>query len=168
MASSAVVEEIVELLPRLRRFALTLSRNPADADDLVQLAVERALGRLDTWDSDSRLDSWLFRIIQNLWIDEVRRRRGRGAQELDPEAGLEVAGMDGRHLTRVRQELAETLKAIFQLPEDQRAVLILVVVEGLAYRDAAQVLGVPLGTVMSRLARARASLEAQVGRRSDS
>ena len=167
MALSPVREQIVELLPRLRRFALTLSRNPADADDLVQLAVERALGRLETWDPDSRLDSWLFRIVQNLWIDEVRRRRGRGAQELEPDAGLEVAGVDGRHLTRVRQELAETLKAIFRLPEEQRAVLLLVVVEGLAYRDAAEVLGVPLGTVMSRLARARSNLETQVGRRTD-
>lgn len=155
-------ERIIELLPRLRRFALTLTRHASDADDLVQMCVERGLARIETWTPDTRLDSWLFRIMQNLWIDEVRRRRSRGVIERDPAEGETATGDDGRHVTRVRQELKAALDAVMRLPDDQRAVIALVVVEGFAYRDAAEILNVPIGTVMSRLSRARAALEAAV------
>ncbi|MBL8771699.1 MAG: sigma-70 family RNA polymerase sigma factor [Phenylobacterium sp.] len=153
-----MAERIVELLPRLRRFALTLTRREHDADDLVQGTVERALGRLDSWKPDTRLDSWLFKIMQNHWIDQVRAQRLRGASE-GLDAADEVAGSDGRHVTGVRRELQATLEAVLRLPEEQRAVVGLVLVEGLAYREAAEILAVPIGTVMSRLSRARAALE---------
>jgi len=75
--SQNVPEQIVALLPRLRRFARNLTRDHHDADDVVQLAVERALTRLEQWDSDARLDSWMFKIVRNAWIDEVRARSRR-------------------------------------------------------------------------------------------
>lgn len=159
MADQAdIAQRIVELLPRLRRFALTLTRHEDDADDLVQAAAERALMRLGTWRPDTRLDSWLFKIMQNHWIDQVRARRTRGASEA-LDAVDHIAGADGRHVTGVRQELQATLQAVLRLPEEQRAVVGLVLVEGLAYREAAEILEVPIGTIMSRLSRARAALE---------
>jgi RNA polymerase sigma-70 factor (ECF subfamily) len=155
-----LTDRIIALLPRLRRFALTLTRRPEDGDDLVQLAVERALPRLHRWNEGTRLDSWMFKIMQNLWIDELRSRRARGEAEPDFDmAGL--AGSDGRETMDARLELQDTLAAVMGLPEEQRSVMMLVVVEGLSYRDAAEVLGVPIGTVMSRLSRARLSLEQQ-------
>ena len=153
---------IIELLPRLRRFALTLTRREEDADDLVQSAVERALTRLDSWRPDTRLDSWMFKIMQNLWIDQVRARRARSGIEGDAEAVETVAGSDGRHVTGVRRELQATLEAVLRLPEDQRTVVGLVLIEGLPYREAADILNVPIGTIMSRLSRARAALEGAV------
>jgi RNA polymerase sigma-70 factor (ECF subfamily) len=156
-----LADRIVELLPRLRRFALTLTRREEDADDLVQGAVERALARLDSWRPDTRLDSWLFKIMQNLWIDQVRARRTRGTQTTDAELA-DLAGGDSRDVLDARLTLRDTLQATLDLPEEQRATLLLVVVEGFSYRDAAEVLGVPVGTVMSRLSRARAALEGRV------
>lgn len=157
-----LADRVVDLLPRLRRFALTLTRSEDAADDLVQGAVERALTRLDSWRPETRLDSWLFKITQNLWIDEVRRRRTRSGLEGDSELGETVAGSDGRHVVGVRRELQAALAAVLTLPDDQRALVALVIVEGLSYREAADILDVPIGTVMSRLARARAALESAV------
>ncbi len=156
-----LTDRIIDLLPRLRRFALTLTRHQDDGDDLVQATVERALARLSGWKEDTRLDSWMFKIMQNLWIDQVRARRTRGAEALEEEL-YELASSDGRAVVDARLTLQATLKAVMQLPEDQRAVLLLVVVEGLSYKEAADVLGVPLGTVMSRLSRARLALETRV------
>lgn len=150
-----IQEQIVALLPRLRRFARNLSRNPHDADDAVQIAVERALQRLDQWRSDARLDSWLFRILRNAWIDEVRSR-GRRAQIFMPEeAGEQVgeASLD-REIDRWSAE-----SALARLPEDQRLAVSLVLIEGLSYKDAAEVLEVPIGTLTSRLARGREALQ---------
>lgn len=155
---SALTEEIIALLPRLRRFALTLTRHADDGDDLVQMTVERALPRLDTWKEGSRLDSWLFKIMQNIWIDQVRARRVRGAQVSDDDLG-DLPGLDGRATLDARLTLKDTLKAVMRLPDEQRAALLLVAVEGYSYRDAAEVLQVPIGTIMSRIARARLSLE---------
>ncbi len=157
-----LADRIVELLPRLRRFALTLARREDEADDLVQSTVERALARLDSWRPDTRLDSWLFKIMQNHWIDLVRSRRSRGGVEADPDAADQVAGSDGRHVTGVRRELQATLEAVLRLPDDQRSVVALVLIEGLSYREAAEILEVPIGTVMSRLSRARGALELAV------
>ena len=72
-----VHEELAALLPRLRRFARNLTRNPHDADDVVQMALERALAKLDQWRRDARLDSWMFKIVRNVWIDELRSRGRR-------------------------------------------------------------------------------------------
>jgi RNA polymerase sigma-70 factor, ECF subfamily len=159
-APAGLTDRIVALLPRLRRFALTLTRRPEDGDDLVQLTVERALTRLHRWNEGTRLDSWLFKIMQNLWIDELRSRRGRG--QADPDFNMDaLAGSDGRETMDARLGLQDTLAAVMALPEEQRSVMLLVVVEGLSYRDAAEVLGAPIGTVMSRLSRARLTLERQ-------
>jgi RNA polymerase sigma-70 factor (ECF subfamily) len=158
-----LVERIVGLLPRLRRFALTLTRRWEDADDLVQATVERALTRLGGWKEDTRLDSWLFKMMQNLWIDQTRARRVRGGDAVGGEAELALLpGVDGRPVMEARLTLQATLEAAMQLPEDQRAALLLVVVEGFSYREAAEVLDVPIGTVMSRISRARAALEGKV------
>ena len=147
---------IIELLPRLRRFARNLTRNPHDADDVVQIAIERALTRLDQWRRDARLDSWLFRIVRNAWIDEIRSRARRDALFAPEEAGeaIGVAAMD-REVDRLSVEAA-----MAQLPEEQRLAVSLVLVEGLPYKEAALVLDVPIGTLTSRLARGREALQA--------
>jgi RNA polymerase sigma-70 factor (ECF subfamily) len=148
-------EQIVALLPRLRRFARNLTRNPHDADDVVQIAVERALLRLDQWRSDARLDSWLFKILRNAWIDEVRAR-ARRAKILMPEEAGELIG-EATMDREIDRWSAET--ALVRLPEDQRLAVSLVLIEGLSYKDAAEVLDVPLGTLTSRLARGREALQ---------
>jgi len=149
---------IIELLPRLRRFARNLTRNPHDADDVVQIAIERALTRLDQWHRDARLDSWLFRIVRNAWIDEIRSRARRDALFAPEEAGeaIGVAAMD-REVDRLSVEAA-----MARLPEQQRLAVSLVLVEGLPYKEAALVLDVPIGTLTSRLARGREALQAML------
>jgi RNA polymerase sigma-70 factor, ECF subfamily len=157
--SQSIHEQIVTLLPRLRRFARNLTRNPHDADDVVQIAVERALRRLDQWRSGARLDSWMFKIVRNAWIDELRSRGRHGKVFLAAEAGEHV-GTD----TMAREtELLSVQSAMARLPEDQREAVSLVLVEGLPYREAAQVLDVPIGTLTSRLARGREALQALLG-----
>jgi RNA polymerase sigma-70 factor (ECF subfamily) len=148
-------DQIVALLPRLRRFARNLARDPHDADDVVQIAVERALMRLDQWRSNARLDSWLFKIVRNAWIDEVRAR-GRRAKIFLPEEAGEQAGeaLMEREIDRLSTEAA-----LARLPQDQRLAVVLVLVEGLSYKDAADVLEVPVGTLTSRLARGRETLQ---------
>jgi RNA polymerase sigma-70 factor (ECF subfamily) len=147
--------QIVALVPRLRRFARGLTRNPHDADDVVQIALERALTRLDQWHSDARLDSWLFTIVRNAWIDEVRSRVRRGKIFLPEEAGEQVGSDTLQHET----ELMSVQAAVASLPEDQRSAVSLVLIEGLPYKEAAQVLDIPIGTLTSRLARARNALQ---------
>lgn len=151
--------QIAALLPRLRRFGRTVTRHHEDADDLVQTAVERALKHLDQWQPGTRLDSWLFRIMKNAWIDEVRARSRRD-QVLAPEEAGETVGVSdtGRHIARLSVQAA-----MQRLPEDQRLAVGLVLVEGLPYKEAAQVLDIPLGTLTSRLARGREALQATLG-----
>ena len=148
-------EQIVGLLPRLRRFARTLARNAHDADDIVQIAIERALARLDQLRPDSQLSSWLFGIVRNAWIDEVRargrQRRIFAPQELGEQVGEQSLG-----------GVADTLAvqdALARLPDEQRIAVGLVLVEGLSYKEAARVMEIPLGTLTSRLARGRAALQ---------
>lgn len=152
-------EAIATLLPRLRRFARTVTRHREDADDLVQVAVERALRRLDQFEPGTRLDSWMFRIMQNAWIDEVRARSRREEVPVD-DTLAEAAGPDetGRHVARLAVQAA-----MARLPEDQRIAVGLVLVEGLPYKEAAQVLDIPIGTLTSRLARGREALQAVLG-----
>jgi RNA polymerase sigma-70 factor (ECF subfamily) len=157
---------MVELIPRLRRFAYALAGSKDEGDDLVQAACERALGRLDQFEPGSRLDSWMFRIVQTIWLDRGRRRRTRGA-EIDPElVALSDHGAGARR-AEDRLTLAAVRDAVAALPEDQRSVIALVAIDGRSYREAADVLGVPVGTVMSRLARARAKLAPLFGRVSE-
>lgn len=149
-------DELAALLPRLRRFGRTLARNPEDADDLVQIAVERALTHSHQWQPGTRLDSWMFRIMQNAWIDESRARARRQQTFVDEEAGENV----GVSPNEAQMDALAVRKAVAQLNDEQRAVVGLVLVEGLPYKEAADVLGIPIGTLTSRLARARDSLQA--------
>ncbi|WP_457091926.1 RNA polymerase sigma factor [Microvirga sp. P5_D2] len=154
---TAIGQELVALLPRLRRFALVLCRSPSLADDLVQSACERALAHAASWTPGTRLDAWVFRILRNNWIDHLRRTRTEGMSE-DVTVQTEIVGDRGEEPALSKLMLAEVQQCINALPSDQREVLLLVCVEDLAYREAADLLGVPIGTVMSRLARARKRL----------
>ena len=157
-APENVHEQIVALLPRLRRFARNLARNPHDADDVVQIALERALLKLDQWRRDARLDSWLFKIVRNAWIDEVRSRGRRDRMFLPAEVGENV----GDATLDREADLMSVQSAMAKLPEDQRTAVSLVLVEGLSYKEAADVLDIPIGTLTSRLARGREALQAML------
>jgi RNA polymerase sigma-70 factor (ECF subfamily) len=154
--------EIVELLPRLRRLARVLARLPADADDLVQMTVERALDRRGQYRLGTRLDSWMFRIMKNAWIDETRSRRRRD-RVLAPEEAGELASSDGAGAMDARLQARAVEAAMGRLPEDQRLAVALVLVEGMSYREAAGVLEIPEGTLTSRLVRGRTAMLAQLG-----
>ena len=152
-------QELCALLPRLRRFARTLARDPADADDLVQVALERALARAAQWRPEARLDAWVFGIVRNAWIDEVRARQ-RGQRVFAPEEQGALVGespFEGQDLAMSVQS------ALARLPEEQRMAIALVLIEGLSYREAAEAMDVPIGTLTSRLARGREALQALLG-----
>jgi RNA polymerase sigma-70 factor, ECF subfamily len=153
-------EQLVAVLPRLRRFARGLTGAAAEADDLVQAACERALSRQHQFQEGTRFDSWMFRIVQTIWIDQIRGREVRKEEADVPEERL---GSD-EPVRRVeaRLALAEVRRAVSRLPPDQRTALMLVTVDGLSYKEAAAVAGVPVGTIMSRLNRARVALQAQI------
>ena len=159
MTDAAFDRELVAALPRLRRFAFGLAGSLDEADDLVQAACERALARRDQYEPGTRLVSWLYRIVQTIWIDRVRRHR---TVSVDPALLAEYPGGDAVGEAESRLALAEVRRAIAVLSPEQRTVLLLVSVEGLAYRDAAEVLDLPIGTIMSRLARARMALQQQL------
>src|ERR1700692_1590523 len=144
--SQSIHEQIVTLLPRLRRFARNLARNPHDADDVVQIAVERALRQLEQWRSDARVDRWMFKIVRNAWIDELRARGRRDKIFLVAEAGDNI----GTDSMASETDLLSVQSAMARLPEDQREAVSLVLVEGLPYREAAEGLDVPIGTMPSR------------------
>lgn len=150
-----VREGLIELLPRLRRFGRALARQPQDADDLVQAAIERAIRHAGQWRPGSRLDHWLFGIMRNAWLDELRARKRRGALFAPEEAGEQVGTTP---MTGVN-EMLDVQDAMARLPEEQRSAVALVLVEGLSYREAADCLQVPVGTLTSRLARGRATLQ---------
>ena len=147
---------MIALLPRRRAFARALARSSEGADDLVQATCEKALRAGDSWTPGSRLDSWMFRIMQNHWIDTTRSNRQHAP--LDTPGALEAVAEDGRQVVEAKLTLGSVGRVIEDMPEDQRAVLVLVCVEELSYREAAEVLALPIGTVMSRLARARRTI----------
>ena len=152
---AALHTDIAALLPRLRRFARAITFNRDDADDLVQVAVERAIGRAGQWQAGTRLDSWIFRIMKNAWVDEVRSRIRRERIMAPEEAGEHV----GDASAEVQQQRMAIDKAISMLSDDHRLVIGLVLVDGLPYKEAAAVLEIPIGTLTSRLARAREALQ---------
>lgn len=162
-ADEATRTAIVAALPRLRRFCRAMAGNAHDGDDLMQSTVERALARAGQFEAGTRIDSWMFRIAQNLHID-TSRAAGRRGQQVTIDVVPEMSGEDGRAVVEGRDELAAVQRALQAVPDDQRAAFLLVVAEGMSYRDAGEALGVPVGTIMSRLARARARIEAAVGR----
>lgn len=153
-------DELLTHLPRLRRVAHALARVPADADDLLQAAVERALTRRDQWQPGTRLDAWAVRILRNLWIDTVRAQGRRRETFVPPEEG-DAVGRQGEQETAV--ELHNIGRAMGTLPPEQREVIALVMVEGFAYREAADILDIPIGTLTSRLVRGREALLAALG-----
>jgi RNA polymerase sigma factor (sigma-70 family) len=154
--STSLENDIAALLPRLRRFARSITFHREDADDVVQIAVERALTRSAQWEPGTRLDSWMFRIVKNAWIDEVRTRARRD-QLFAPEAEGEHVGDDRAEAQQQRMAIEQALR---RLSEEHRMVIGLVLVDGMAYKEAAEVLDIPMGTLTSRLARAREALQA--------
>ena len=148
-------EQLRELMPSLRRFALSLTRHASNADDLVQNCLERALGSVASKRPDGDLRAWLFTILYRQFVDNHRRTR-RYARMLEF-----FTGRDDAQPSTERTVIAQTtLKAFDQLSTEQRALLLWISVEGLSYQQVADILEVPIGTVMSRLSRARQALRA--------
>ena len=156
--------QLSALLPRLRRFAHALSRDSADADDLTQSTVERALRSRLQWKLGTRLDSWLYKIMRNLWIDTVRYRARRQKYERPPEEA-EKLGDDPAEGIEAQVELRRMMQAMQRLPDDQREVVALIWIEGFGYRETAELLELPIGTVSSRLVRGRSALLEMLGAR---
>lgn len=153
----AFERELLTLVPRLRRFARALARDAADADDLLQVALERALKARDQWAPGTRLDAWMMRIVRNCWIDEMRSRTRRARTFLPEEEG-EGVGVDLQNEIEAKAEMHAVDRAMASLSADQREVIALVLVEGLAYKEAAELLDIPIGTLTSRLTRGRQAL----------
>lgn len=165
--NEAFQRDLVALVPRLRRFAYGLTGSVDDGDDLVQHACERALSRSHQWQPGTKLDSWMYRIVQNLWFDHCRAGRHR-EMAVDDNVLAAVPGGDLSAEVENRLALAAVRRIVANLPEDQRSVLMLVTVEGASYKEAAKILDVPIGTVMSRLARARLAVGRVLNEEKDS
>jgi RNA polymerase sigma-70 factor (ECF subfamily) len=161
IAEDQLRAQMMALLPRLRRFALALTSRPSEADDLVQDTVERALRNLNQFVPDTRMDSWMFRIAQNLWIDRLRANKVRAGTVNDLTEAENLA-FDGERAAEAHSMLAATMRALKELPQEQREVVALVLIDGISYREAAAILELPIGTVTSRLARAREALAVRV------
>ncbi len=153
---SALKTGLIPLLPRLRRFAWSLTRDWPDADDLVQTSCTRALDKATQWDPSTKLDAWMFRLMRNVWIDETRKRKvriGQGVEDAAQSSELQ-SGADSETKAYANQVLAQ----IAALPEGFGTVLLLVAVEGHSYAETAEIMDIPIGTVMSRLSSARQKL----------
>lgn len=148
-------ERLLQLVPALRRFAYSLSNSVHDADDLLQNTVERLLTR--PIPEDASLEKWAYTVCRNLWIDECRSRKVRAAVSFEPDLH-DTVGTEGEKDMVLKIELEQINAAMRELPEDQHIVLSMVAVQGLSYKEVAEALQIPQGTVMSRLARARARL----------
>lgn len=154
-----VVNEIEQEIPRLRRYARYLARDVDQADDLVQDCLTRAIAKIDSWQPGTNLRAWLFVILRNAYISEVRRssRMPFGTSDAEDDFRLVVSGGQEASL-----ELLEVREALDSLSIEHREVLHLVAVEGLKYEEAAEILEVPVGTVRSRLSRARSALRVRL------
>lgn len=149
------------MLPRLRRFAHGLTASRADADDLTQITIERALRARVQWQDGTRLDAWLYRIMRNCWIDIVRSRT-RSGKIIVPVDCAENVGHDPTAQIEASLDLERVMRAMERLPIEQREIVALVLIEGLGYRETAELLDLPIGTVSSRLVRGRTALLAMV------
>lgn len=158
----AFERDLVAALPALRRFALSLCRRGDVADDLVQTTVEKAIAARHRYDPATRLDPWLFRILRNSWIDQTRRTASRGT-EIDVADAPDLPGIDGRVVVEGKLMLQKTEAALVTLPAAQREIILLVCFEEMSYAETAEILDIPMGTVMSRLARARMALAEKLG-----
>ena len=153
----ADIAHLIEpVIPALRRYARTFVRGAADADDLVQDTLERAISRWHQRRSDGETRAWLFSILHNLAVNHLRRAARRGREVPFDDAGESDVAVPSTQEDALRRD--DILGAVGQLPDDQRAVLLLVSIEDVSYAEAARILDIPIGTVMSRLARARARL----------
>ncbi len=157
MVKQELIRELKHLIPRMRRFAAGLAGSTDGGDELVQAACERLLRHSVGLRSETRLDSWLYKVIRNLHIDAIRAQsvRDRNAEELRHVTSLRPVDRDpmDSHL-----RLREVDQAMAALSEEHRSVLMLICVEGLSYKETAEVLQLPMGTVTSRLVRARQAL----------
>lgn len=154
-----IENEMLAFLPRLRRFTHGLTGSATDGDDLLQATCERAITNIHTWKKGSRLDSWMYRIARNLHLND-RRARGVRNSHLREITHTQSAAVDGEAVLDSRLAYDAVRGFVTRLPEEQRTALLLIAVEGLSYREAADILDVPIGTVTSRLARARGTLAA--------
>ncbi len=148
---------LVALGPRLRRFAYGLTGSTEEADDLVQSAYERALTRSEQWQAGTRLDSWMYRIVQTIWLNRIDSQKSRSRHLSMISETMEPA-YDGGAQIESRLALERIREFVWQMPEEQRVVLLLVAVEGLSYKEASDIVGVPIGTITSRLGRARIAI----------
>jgi RNA polymerase sigma-70 factor (ECF subfamily) len=151
MGETTAVSKLEENIPSLRRYAWSLLRNTADADDLVQDCLVRALDRMDTLRTEGDLRPWLFTIMHNIFVSRWRRMSNR-ARLLGARTEADVAVAPAQE---ARAQIQDVLRGLDTLPEEQREVLLLVAVEGFHYDEVAKMLDIPIGTVMSRLSRAR-------------
>ena len=158
---SAFEKGLETMLPRLRRFAHGLTANRIDADDLTQNTIERALRARAQWQEGTRLDAWLYRIMRNCWIDTARSR-ARSDKIMAPAEAYEHVGHDPTAQMEASLDLKRLMRAMEQLPPEQREVVALVLIEGFGYRETAELLDLPIGTVSSRLVRGRTALLAMV------
>lgn len=156
-ARDEIGRQLIGFLPNMRRFGYTLTRSQDSADDLVQAACEKALANATGFTPGTKFDSWMFRIMRNLWIDQIRKGRTAGPAE-DIETQVDLVGTDGEREAHARMDLSDVSRAIATLPDDQREILLLVCAEDMSYKEVSELLGIPIGTVMSRLARARKKL----------
>jgi RNA polymerase sigma-70 factor, ECF subfamily len=150
--------EIVACIPSLRRYARGLAHNAEHADDLVQDTLERAWGRVSMWQQRGAIRAWMFGIMHNLHIDRLRSQRS----SFEDTVGDDLPDTETQGAPADRLELRDLERALQRLPPEHREVLLLVGVEDLTYREIATVVGVPIGTVMSRLSRARERLRAEL------
>jgi RNA polymerase sigma-70 factor, ECF subfamily len=150
-------------MPRLRRFGVALTRSFVDADDLVQMACERALSRAAQLRGEANIGAWMYTMMRNLWIDEVRSRRTRLHDRLEAAHG--VMGDDGEALAERNNTWAAVRRALSELPEQQRVALTLICVDGMSYKETAEILDIPVGTLASRVARGRQTLHDQLAGR---
>lgn len=161
MKDDALRSEIQQHLRGLHRFALTLVRDRHEAEELVQETVLKAIEGAHTWKEGRDLRRWLFAIMHNVFVSDMRRRRTR-RRAVGDHADQANQADPPRQIPRI--ELGQALRALYTLPEQQREPLLLVSVEGLSYREASETLGIPVGTLMSRLARGREALREAVDR----
>ena len=153
-------QELIAMLPRLRRFARSLTRSVPEADDLVQEACLKALARSEQWDASQPLDRWVFRIARNHWISEMRKSVVRlGEGQVPAEESTELTTQETGEAHVAAGEIAGRIAA---LPPELSSVLLTVSVEGYSYAEAAELFEIPIGTVMSRIHRARKTLAAQM------
>lgn len=150
-------QKLLEVMPRLKRYAIVLAVTPESSDDLLQATLERALQKQQQWKIDTHLDRWLFTIMSSIWKNEIRSRvvrQGNGLSE-DVDLLFDKSNEDKVNRTFLYEQV---FKEVMVLPENQREPIILIYVEGIKYQEAADILEIPLGTLMSRLARARIAL----------